>query len=265
MVTLMMNKLTITLLLLTTSILSWSQSNSSLGEMKIVHFEETFCHRRDSVLASNPDSIPFWCDTLCSTVNFDFVYFDGSPTLAAVLIADQINFNIIHHLLPEDVSYSTYRDMLTIRENNSHDFTEETECGAAVMVSLPQIFSVSIGYGGYGCGAAHPYFGSELYNFNPSNGMQLFWDDFFDVDQQIALTILAEEAWKEILKTEEWAWDYGEFFLTQDFLFDEAGLHLFYDPYEIAPYAMGAPEIVLSPTQFRPLLRKDCLIKNAYK
>ncbi len=265
MATLMMNKLTFILLFWTTSILSWSQSSPSLGELKIVRFEETYCHRRDSVLASNPTSIEFWCDTVCTHVAFDFVYFEGTPSLTAVLIADQINFNIIHHLLPEDVNYSTYHDMLMIQENNSHEYTEDTECGATVMSTLPQLFSVSIGYGGYGCGAAHPYFGSEIYNFNSENGMQLQWDDFFDADQQTALTVIAEDAWKDILKGEAWAQDYGEFFLTQDFLFDEGGLHLFYDPYEIAPYAMGAPEIVLSPEQFRPLLRKDCLIKNAYK
>ena len=242
-----------------------AQTRTSLGEFKVAHFEKEFCARRDSILQTPMDSLDMWCDTLCSKLTFDFVSFDNPTSLPGVLIADQINHYALQFLLPEDMDYATFQDIVTLYETNSLQYTEETHCSASELSGCDKIFSVVLGRDGYSCGAAHGYYESSMFHFNPKDGRQLTWDDFFEADQQIALTVVAEEAWKELLKEEPWASDYGEFFLSTDFLFDTEGLHLFYDPYEIAPYAMGAPEILLQPKDFRPLLRKDCLVRELYK
>jgi hypothetical protein len=247
---------------------SWcmvAQTRASLGEFKVNHFEQQFCGRKDSLMQTNLDGLENWCDTICTQLSFDFVSFDNPTSLSGVLIADQLNHYALHKLLPEDLDYGTFHDVLLIYERNSHLYSEETNCSINEVVGNPKIFSVSIGHDGYGCGAAHGYFESDLYHFNPKDGAQLTWDDFFEADQQIVLTIVAEEEWKKMLKENEWAADYGEFFLSDDFLFDEQGLHLFYDPYEIAPYAMGAPEILLQPKDFKPLLRKNGWVNDLYK
>lgn len=85
------------------------------------------------------------------------------------------------------------------------------------------------------------------------------WKSLF-TDTAAALKI-AEMAFRQLKKipegtptSQEWFWS-GQFYLTDNFAFTEQGLLFYYNQYEIAPYAAGATELLISYDLIRQILK----------
>lgn len=106
-------------------------------------------------------------------------------------------------------------------------------------------------------GGAHPNEYIYLRNYHPSSGDSIGLGMVFTEEALKELTILGESAFrrskslsKEVSLEGEGFWfDDDRFELTGNFAFTEQGLWFYYNNYEIAPYSMGASEIMLPYTQ----------------
>lgn len=112
-------------------------------------------------------------------------------------------------------------------------------------------------------GGAHGMYWLNLYVFNMNSQKQLTIDDIVIKNKKDKLEKVAKQKYYEFLKemdisTEEMA-DHWEFFLTDNFSFDNKGLVLLYQPYEITPYVMGMPELHISYAELSGIVKAEYL------
>lgn len=112
-------------------------------------------------------------------------------------------------------------------------------------------------------GGAHGMYWFHHYVFSMKQQKQLTLDDIVIKGKKNALEKLAKQKYNEYLKghavkPREMA-DMWEFFLTNNFSFDDKGLVLYYQPYEITPYAMGAPELHFSYAELSGIIKAEYL------
>lgn len=109
-------------------------------------------------------------------------------------------------------------------------------------------------------GGAHPNYFASLMNFDVKTGKKLSLEDF--IKDKATLTKIAESAFrkeKEMGTTENlneagYFWD-ETFGLPENIGLGEEGLKLYYNPYEIAPYALGVTEFVIPYEQLTDVLK----------
>lgn len=112
-------------------------------------------------------------------------------------------------------------------------------------------------------GGAHGMYWVNLYVFNMNSQKQLTIDDVIIKDKKRELEKLAKQKYYEFLKKhdvnpEDLA-EMWEFFLTNNFSFDNKGLVLIYQPYEITPYVMGSPELHISYAELSGIVKAEYL------
>ena len=112
-------------------------------------------------------------------------------------------------------------------------------------------------------GGAHGN-GFEKYTlYSVPNGKQLKLEDLFTDIRQ--LTRIAEKHFREqnifdvdiSLPLNEYGFEFenNQFALNDNFVLSSEGLFIQYNAYEIAPYAMGAPSIIIPFDEIKPLLK----------
>ena len=122
-------------------------------------------------------------------------------------------------------------------------------------------------------GGAHGNYGSVYYNFNTVNGQLIQLKDILIEDYELPLKAIAESIFKETY-LEKGMTNYSEagfyfeedrFKMANNFALTKEGLKFLYNPYEIAPYAMGQQEILIPYAALAPLLKPNGLLKNSYQ
>lgn len=97
-------------------------------------------------------------------------------------------------------------------------------------------------------GGAHGMTVQQTYHFDLSKGKSLKLEDFFKSDSDYETTI--NQVVEQGIKEADYAYylgDEGFPGITEDtnFYFAQDGLHVYFQQYEIAPYAAGLPEFVI--------------------
>lgn len=138
--------------------------------------------------------------------------------------------------------------------------SSDSESGRAFIDSLPFLLSTGTTSNFYGHGAAHPVSGfSSAHFFLPEARPMQAADIFRDGSPwQDGLTRLAENALRRELADSYYLERFDELkALTVEpsrWRFDKQGLSLQFNPYEVAPYAAGAPEVTLPWNALAPWL-----------
>lgn len=139
------------------------------------------------------------------------------------------------------------------------DASSDSETGRHFIESLPMLLSTGTSSYYYGHGAAHPISGYSTQHFYLSDARPMLATDIFQGNQwQDGLTMLVENQLKKELGNSyyiESREDLKKLVIdTAHWQFDSSKLTLSFNPYEVAPYAAGAPEISLSWASLRPWL-----------
>jgi hypothetical protein len=100
-------------------------------------------------------------------------------------------------------------------------------------------------------GGAHPMTAKTYQSFKLNSGEKIFIEDSTILHK---LTPLAEKEFRRVknisvgnsLLNEGYWFENGEFYLNDNFAVVKEGLVFYYNPYEIAPYALGPTEIFLT-------------------
>lgn len=206
----------------------------------------------------------------CTYIRFDFpVVTEAPPGLAVGAISEAIESFLLRPLredaetkTPTQLMESFLDDYRAFREREprsaQHWFLERK---AFVLTNRPSVLSLSLRENSY-LGGAHGITTLQFVNLDPRSGTPLALDDVIDDGAAPELLALAEARFRKVRNLEEGAslaeagfqFPSGQFELTPNFALGEDGLTFYYNPYEIAPYALGPTEIVLGYDEIRELL-----------
>lgn len=133
-----------------------------------------------------------------------------------------------------------------------------------VVYNTPRVFAIETGDYSF-TGGAHPNSMTQYTNFDARTGKKLTLNDLFQPGYQQQLNRLAEQEFRrarqmgagDTFESAGYWFENNQFRLPDNFFINEHGLSFFYNPYEIAPYAMGSSEVTLSRAALQSLLRPD--------
>jgi hypothetical protein len=135
---------------------------------------------------------------------------------------------------------------------------------AFVLRSQPNLLSLSFSERSY-LGGAHGMATVHYVNLDPLTGARKVLTDVLAEGALLEAVALAEARFREVrgiaegttLKDAGFTFENDTFVLSENFALRDDGLAFYYNPYDVAPYAMGATEILLSPEEVRPLLKPE--------
>jgi hypothetical protein len=113
-------------------------------------------------------------------------------------------------------------------------------------------------------GGAHGSATVTFQNLDPRTGTEILLSDLLIDDYEVALLPLAEARFREVRSIEDgmsladagFAFDNDVFSLTDNFSIGEDGLTFYYNPYDVAAYALGPTEISLRYDELDDLLKE---------
>ena len=121
-------------------------------------------------------------------------------------------------------------------------------------------------------GGAHGNYGTGYYNFNAHTGQLVKLEDILTSGYEAPLTKIAATVFKETY-LEEGMTNYSEagfyfekdaFTMTDNFALTKDGLKFVYNPYEIAPYAMGQQEILIPYNDLRNIIHPEGALNHLF-
>ncbi len=135
---------------------------------------------------------------------------------------------------------------------------------AFVLRSTPNLLSLSFSERSY-LGGADGMATVHYVNLDPVTGARKILTDLLAEGALLDAVAFAEARFREVrsipegttLKDAGFTFENDTFVLSDNFALRDDGLAFYYNPYDVAPYAMGATEIVLSPDEVRTLLRPE--------
>jgi hypothetical protein len=113
-------------------------------------------------------------------------------------------------------------------------------------------------------GGAHDIETIHFVNLDPKSGATLSLADWVEPGSEQKLESIAESSFRAIRQIEEgesltdagFTFEDGKFTLTDNFAIGQDALTFYYNPYEIAPYAMGPTELVIPYKAIAALMRE---------
>lgn len=133
-----------------------------------------------------------------------------------------------------------------------------------ILYDSPKFVTIEMDNYSY-AGGAHPNYYVSLLNFDATTGEPLKITDL--ITDTLQLAKLAEAKFREVRELgqdenlNEAGFFWGEtFILPENFGIKGDSLYLFYNPYEIAPYALGPTDFSLPFDQLKGILRKEKIV-----
>lgn len=118
-------------------------------------------------------------------------------------------------------------------------------------------------------GGAHPNHFISLASFDLLTGNEIFLADIFIEGYEKALNKAGEKKLREAFGLnnnesleEAGFWFDDGFTISNNFALYKGGIKFLYNPYEIAPYAMGAPEIFIPFKEIKNIIKVDGVINR---
>jgi len=119
-------------------------------------------------------------------------------------------------------------------------------------------------------GGAHGNYGTTYYNFDATTGKVIQLKDILVDNYAIPLKTIAESIFKKSY-LEAGMTNYSEagfyfendvFKLTENFAITKEGLKFLYNPYEVAPYALGQQEVIIPYVDLKKLIKPNSLLNQ---
>jgi hypothetical protein len=159
--------------------------------------------------------------------------------------------------------YETYVSDQLAGENADYITSWFMECDAMLSYQSPKAVSVMINKYTF-AGGAHPNTYTSTLNFDLNTGKTLQLKDL--ITDMNKLKAMAEKKFREVrdlspdtdFNDEGYFWE-GGFQLPENFSLDTNGLQFFYNTYEVASYAQGPTEFLLSWKELEGIVRKELI------
>ena len=240
------------------------------------------CSQRDWHLSQPTDSIFWFTDTLCSQVDLEFLHVECDDSSLQKLVQSTLDNAFLEYffaLFEDDVDEKWNHWIDTFFVDPQHHSPElyvstiqywlkknfiEVNLGMYDLTEGTEILTVGLGYDAF-TGGAHPFRSSKIFNFDIQQAKRIELSDCFTSETLPLIEKFAYMVWLQNDPDSIFGLTDYDFFISPNFIFDSSGLHLLYDAYDIGPYALGPPEIIIPMEICKPLLRSDCKIATIYK
>ncbi len=212
----------------------------------------------------------------CAQVDMVYPIVEAGVPMVKQAINDSIYSFLIQSLLFEGFSGEFSEKNLNAAANsflnewqtaNSTEPDNAANSGWEVSVTgevglhTPKVVSITMGAYSY-AGGAHPNSFVSVLNFDLKTGKSLTWPVF--ITDQVAFEKMVEKEFKKArdfpqnadLTDEGFFW--GEKFeLPANFELQKEGIYFWYNPFEVAAYALGPTDFTISYDDLGKLVRKD--------
>lgn len=199
----------------------------------------------------------------CTYVRLDFPVLVDAPEGYAVTAVTEAVFDSLTDNYGEEGWYPSvealmqafiddYRGLKQDQPGYEHAWFLERK--VFVLYNTPEILSMSLSERTF-TGGAHGMATVTFTNLDPRTGASILLSDVLVDGYEATLLPLAEARFREVRGIEDGMslsdagfsfFDNGVFALTENFAIGEDALTFYYNAYEVAPYALGSTEIVLS-------------------
>ncbi|MEM6348075.1 MAG: RsiV family protein [Bacteroidota bacterium] len=129
--------------------------------------------------------------------------------------------------------------------------------GFRINAFVGPIMSISYDFYAYFSGAAHGNYGSDTYNFDMRTGQRLMPKDLFVEGYEEGLSAMIEQRLKEFYPEDHSYFEFRGIHAEQDYDLFADSLGVYFDPYEIAPYAAGRIEVRLAYDEIEQFIKAD--------
>lgn len=197
----------------------------------------------------------------CAYVRFDYPVIIDAPAGTAIEPVSRTVQDFLLRPLNEDEATTT---MTALMDRFIFDFTSFRqdvpdssqvwflERKVLVQYNSPDVVSLSLTERSY-TGGAHANESIHFANLDPKTGAPITLSDWLEPGSEEELTRIAEERFRSVRGIEEgvsltdagFTFEDGKFRLSDNVAIGEDALIFYYNPYEVAPYSMGATELTI--------------------
>lgn len=241
-------------------------ASNSLLSYEMIHFS-----RKSGMCLGDPDVTKE--NEHCVTIEVNYPEIENTPVPD---MRDQLNTKI------SDVILSGTAD--EVRPNNIEqmaylfiqDFKKEAEDSTAnwnlkkdikVLLNTPQMISFEVNDSGY-MGGAHGYANTSFMNIDLDIMQEIQLSDLLLPGYEAELNLAGEKIFRKLhdlpsdasLYDADFRFENDQFSLNNNFAVTKNGLLFYFNTYDIAPYAMGATEILIPYSQIQNLIDPNGLL-----
>ncbi len=209
----------------------------------------------------------------CTYVRLDYPVLVDAPEGYAVTAVTESVFSSLTDNYGDEESYPSVETLMQafideyrrLKEDQpSYEHAWFLERKVFVLHNTPEILSTSLSQHMF-TGGAHGTATVTFSNLDPRTGEIVSLSDVLVDSYEARLLPLAEARFREVRSIEDGMsltdagftlFENGVFALTDNFEIGEDGLTFYYNAYEVAPYALGSTEIVLSYDELNGLLKE---------
>jgi hypothetical protein len=204
------------------------------------------------------DCAPVVLEGQCTTIKFIYPEFQGDKNQDSVAAINKSLLDRLRQMsderpLPASLEMLMHQFIQDYRQSKQ-DYPQQPGWASETVVKVIQnsdrILSLEIS--GYrNTGGAHPNASTQYQNYNPKTGQEIRLSNLFKKGYRPLLNKIAEKRFRDVRSISPDAsldelgywFDNNQFQVNDNFAIGEQGLIFIFNPYEIAPYALG-------PTQF---------------
>ncbi|MCS6935091.1 MAG: RsiV family protein [Chitinophagales bacterium] len=220
------------------------------------------CERTKSA-ANKPEGEQSSFDTMCSTLKLRLVRVKVASEAATKKINNTITDKLCGYN-SEGHTPCSVNDLLNSVFGDGGIDGFEREIACFVLTNEKNVLSISIDDNHYLFGAAHPTYGTWHLNFDPRTGAVISLEELFKPDASDELiTVLVKNFTLQNGEDDWWLTEEDgvtNSLLTDNFSIHPGGLTFHYNPYEIGPYAMGAPSVFIPYREISHLINPNSVI-----
>lgn len=202
------------------------------------------------------------CEGRCPTLEIDSLIFPGQNELTKQvdqLLAAMLSQFDTERLLPTLEQYQQYYWQVA-------GPADEAIASAKAIYRNKHLTTIELSAWKYHTGAAHGMSGTQYLNWSNQDHRPLSLDEMLETGQKERFIELQKQAHQQWVSKLEFAQDDPEQYLrqwpfqaTENVAITDSGLLLKYQPYEIAPYAAGMPQMLIPYESLKGILKSRYL------
>lgn len=225
-------------------------------------YSEENCSRSEEIKSNSkdhPDLNLF--DTLCTKIKLELVKIETPSQEISQKINREIEAEICRNYSFGEENYTTIEEILNSVNEDENGF--DVSIHTNVITNTNNVLCVQLNFDTYSFGAAHPFAFSYFMNFDLGTGKTITLDELMQPGYKSRLNEIGKKNFIQQNGKEGWNFSReNEFQLSDDFAITEKGLLFSYNPYDIGPYVMGAPDVLIKYEEISSLIKKGGLLKK---
>ena len=232
-----------------------TETTSGFAIITSLKAERENCKYADKYKKTPREDGTYW-DTVCSSIKINYLTVQAKNTAAS----EKINKDIIKRVCGNETNNSrltSIEDLLRTVQSTSPEDGFNTEISVLVNTNENDILSLNFGNSNYYFGAAHGNYDAQAVNYNLKTGEIIELKEILVAGYKSKLDKIAAPLFYKEHGREGWEFTNGYFELNTNFAITPAGLEFSYNPYEIGPYMMGAPSVVIPYKSISLLIRPE--------